>query len=417
MISRTIQGEFGEIQIYGICDAAFIGVLEQFEINFGERGELGASVCLTQNGKKVVDLWGGLANAETKAPWTRDTISIVFSSTKGAASICVNMLVSRGLVDLDAPVVKYWPEFGQKGKEEIPVHMILSHQSGIPHWRKQLKDYAMADWEYMVKACEEEKPFWKPGERHGYHAFSIGVMSGEIVRRVTGKSIGTFFQDEVAKPLGLDFWIGLPAEYDPRVATMVMPEEPGEGEPIAALFIKAAADPESIQALILNNTGRFLEKFDHRALRGAEIPAANGITNARGLAGIYAPLACGGKLGDFEMVDSNTLARMGAVASATGMDESLLVPMRYSLGFTKAFDNRGWKPGNEDSILMSEDAFGCPGYGGSIGLADPLAKMSFGYTMNRMGQGTALNPRGQSLLDAAYRALGYRSNTSGRWIT
>ncbi|MBW2367764.1 MAG: beta-lactamase family protein [Deltaproteobacteria bacterium] len=427
MISHTIQSEFGEIQINGICDAAFNGVLETFEENFRERGELGACVCITQNNVPVVDLWGGLAKAKTKAPWTRDTVSFIWSSTKGAMAVCVHMLVSRGLIDLDAPLARYWPEFGQKGKQDIPVHLILSHQGGIPHWRKRLKDYAFLDWDYMVKACEEEEPFWKPGERHGYHALSIGFLCGELVRRVTGKTIGAFFQEEVAKPLGLDFWIGLPEEYDPRMAAIMMPGELGqdglvfadEGGPTSDFYVKAATEPDSIQGLQEYNHGGFLDNYYKRAYRAAESPAVGGISNARGLAGMYAPLACGGKTGNFEMVDADTLARMGAVAAA-GNDATLLLPTRYGLGFHKGCDNRGWKTDHKNHILMynvimSEDAFGHVGFGGSIGLADPAANMSFGYVMNRMGMGIGLNPRGQSLLDAAYRSLGYRSNASGRW--
>jgi CubicO group peptidase (beta-lactamase class C family) len=225
--------------------------------------------------------------------------------------------------------------------------------------------------------------------------------------------VGKFLRDEIAEPLGVDFWIGLPEEYDPLVATMIFPEQ---ADPPADFFVMVEQDPESIQSKIFTNDGGHFTSFQTRAALAAEIPAAGGVANARGLAGIYAPLACGGTLGDVELVDKNTLARMGAVSSATGLDKTLLVPMRFSLGFTKAIDNRRGKPGNQDTILMSEDAFGCPGFGGSIGLADPVAKMSFGYCMNNMGPGTALNPRGQSLLDATYRALGYKSNASGRWI-
>jgi CubicO group peptidase (beta-lactamase class C family) len=413
MISKKTQSEFGEVEIAGTCDSAFNEVLEEFESNFRERGELGASVCVTREGKTVVDLWGGLADAETRKPWTRDTISIVWSSTKGAAAVSMHVLASRGLVDLDAPVVKYWPEFGKKGKETTLVKMFLDHSAGLPHVKEKLPQDAFFDWEIMAKALEDAELWWEPGTRTGYHAFTKGWLNGEIVRRVTGQSIGAFFRKEIGDPLDLDFWIGLPETHDSRVAKIIFPEQ---GDPPADFFIKVETEPEGIQSMIFTNEGGFMGTFETMAARRAEIPAAGGIANARGLAGLYAPLACGGKLGGVELVDSDTLARMGAVSSASGLDASLLVPMRFALGFTKAMDNRRGKPGNQDTILMSEDAFGCPGFGGSIGLADPVAGMSFGYSMNRMGPGTALNPRGQSLLDATYRALGYTSSASGRWI-
>jgi CubicO group peptidase (beta-lactamase class C family) len=413
-IHRRIQSEFGEVRIDGFCAPKFNTVLDTFENNFLERGELGASVCVTQNGTPVVDLWGGLACAETRAPWTRDTIALVYSSTKGAAAICVHRLAAKGLIDLDAPVAQYWPEFGQNGKEQITVNMVLSHQSGLVHWQKKLKEDALTDWDYMIKACEEEEPFWMPGLRHGYHASSFGFLCGELVRRVTGKSIGAFFQDELVEPLGIEFWIGLPARHDTRVATMVMPGRPAEWRPAPDVFAMSAAVPDSLPGLMFNNDGGWARHQHSRAFRAAEIPSVNGYTHARGLAGLYAPLACGGKLDDFELVDRNTLARMGAVASA-GYDEMLLIPTRFGLGFMKSFDNRCLEPAKRDSLVISEEAFGHAGFGGSIGLADPAAQMSFGYVMNRLAPVVIMNPRGQSLVDATYRSLGYRSNSSGRW--
>jgi CubicO group peptidase (beta-lactamase class C family) len=416
MINRKIQSSFGEIEIQGICEQAFAEVEEQFERNFRERDECGGSVCVTHDGRTVVDLWGGLADSETKTPWARDTISIIWSSTKGATALCLHLLVSRGLVDINAPVVKYWPEFGSKGKEKITVKMLLTHQCGLLHFRNQVPEGAFADWTKMIRLLEEEEPMHKPGERSGYHAYTFGWLVGEIVHRVSGKSLGTFFRDEVAKPLGLDFWIGLPEEHDKRTATMIPPPMPGPDDPIGDYVRAMLSDPQSIQAILAANTGGWQENFNARMYRAAEVPAANAYTNARGLAGMYAPLACGGKLGNVELVNKDALAGMGAVCSASEVDALLLHPMRFSLGFMKAIDNRHKEPGNQETNLMSEEAFGHPGYGGSIGLADPGAMMSFGYTMNKMGPGTAINIRAQSLLDATYRSLGYTSNSSGRWI-
>jgi CubicO group peptidase (beta-lactamase class C family) len=399
--------------VQGTCDPKFQEVRQEFERNFQERGEVGASVCVTVQGQTVVDLWGGQANAETNTPWSEDTVSVVFSSTKGATALCAHILASRGQLDLDAPVAKYWPEFAQSGKENIPVKMLLSHQAGLPAVRETLPDGAYADWDLIVNALAKEEPFWEPGTRNGYHALTFGWLVGEVVRRVSGKSLGTFFKDEVAGPLGLDFWIGLPEDKESRVAPMIS-AEPNPESP----FFREIATPGSMQSIVLLNMGGYMgaePQFDTRAAHAAEIGGAGGITNGRGLAGMYEPLALGGKKGSVELVNSATLARMGRVASSTGRDAVLVMPTRFALGYMKTMDNRKEPAGVQDSVLVSEAAFGHVGAGGSFGLADPLAGMSFGYTMNRMGPGASLNDRGQSLVDAVYRALGYQSNASGAW--
>jgi CubicO group peptidase (beta-lactamase class C family) len=386
------------MDIQGFCDAKFHAVRQEFERNFRERGEVGASVCITVGGQTVVNLWGGTAHVATGAPWTEDTVSLVFSCTKGATALCAHILASRGRLDLDAPVAKYWPAFAHAGKAHIPVRMLLNHQAGLPAVRKPLPQGAFYDWDLMVAALEKEEPFWEPGTRNGYHGLTFGWLVGEVVRRVSGKSLGDFFQDEVAGPLGLDFWIGLPAGLELRVASMI-PGQPDTRSP----FFTALADPSSLQSLMFLNTGGYmtLPDYDSQTAHAAEIGGAGGITNARGLAGMYAPLACGGK----GLVSPGTVACMAAVASATGCDAVLLLPTRFSLGFMKSIDNRRLPPGQQDSVILSEDAFGHAGFGGSLGFADPKAQMSFGYTMNKMGPGTGLNERGQSLVDAVYRSL------------
>ena len=399
--------------VHGTCDQRFQDVRQEFERNFQERGEVGASVCVTVGGHTVVDLWGGVANNRTDAPWTEETVSIVFSSTKGATAICAHILASRGELDLDAPVAKYWPEFAQSGKENIPVKMLLNHQAGLPAVRETLPQGAYADWELVVNALAKEKPFWEPGTRNGYHALTFGWLNGEVVRRVSGKSLGTFFKDEIAQPLKLDFWIGLPEDKESRIAPMI----PAKPDPARRLF-QELAKPGTIQALTMGNMGGYMgppPMFDSRAAHAAEIGGAGGVTNARGLAGMYEPLALGGKKGNVELVNSETLARMGCVSSATGEDAVLIMPTRFALGFMKTMDNRKEPAGVQDSVLISEEAFGHVGAGGSLGFADPKAGMSFGYTMNKMGPGLSLNERGQSLVDAVYRELGYQSDASGAW--
>ena len=402
--------------VSGFCESRFERVHEEFLRNFAERGEVGASACVTLEGEKVVDLWGGEARVDTGAPWQEDTVSLVMSATKGATALCAHILASRGLLDLDAPVVKYWPEFGKAGKEKITVAMCLGHQAGLPAVRKRLPEGAFYDWKLMVDALADEEPFWEPGTRHGYHALTFGWLVGEIVRRVSGRSLGTFFRDEVAEPLGLDFWIGLPEAAEPRVAPVIPADPPSENQPLPA-FVAAAFNPSSIQAAAFGNTGGYMpSEADSRAGHAAEIPAANGITNARGLAGMYAPLACGGSLRGITLVDTDALSRMASVFSASSEDVLYLMPIRYSLGFHKAVDNRKQPPEKRRSLILSEDAFGHVGAGGYLGFADPRAKVSFGYTMNKMGPSGLLNERGQALVDALYLSLGYTSNTSGCWI-
>ncbi len=410
-------------EVSGFYDPQFELVAEEFVRNFQERGEVGASVCIKLEGETVVDLWGGIARTDTQTPWVEDTISILWSATKGATALCAHILASRGLLDLDAPVTTYWPEFGQAGKEMIPVKMLLNHQSGLAALSEPLRPGAFYDWELMIKVLEKQAPFWTPGSMHGYHAFTFGWLVGEVVRRVSGKSLGTFFREEVAKPLGLDFWIGLPEELEDRVAPMIPAPPPDPNGPVSAMFA-AMVDPTSLQTLLMFNSGGHMVPgpdgilgFNLQAAHAAEIGAAGGISNARGLAGMYAPLANGGSLNGVDLVSKDTLARMAAVSSASGLDVSILAPTRFSLGYVKSVDNRS-EPGctENDSLIISEEAFGHSGFGGAMGFAEPAARMSFGYVMNRMGDGLGLNSRGQSLVDATYVSLGYSSNASGAWI-
>jgi CubicO group peptidase (beta-lactamase class C family) len=402
----------------GICKPGFERVAEAFEKNFAAKGEVGASVCLTLGGETVVDLWGGIADQKTAAPWTRDTVSIVFSCTKGATAICAHVLASRGKLDIDAPVAELWPEFAQNGKEHVTTRMMLDHSAGVPALRAKVKDSGPYEWDYMTGLLAEEAPFWPPGTRNGYHGFTFGWTVGEMVRRASGTSLGTFFQNEVAKPLGLDFWIGLPEDIEPRVAPII-PYVYKADEAKTPFMIDLTKNRESAASLFFFNVGAWRTGgANTRAGHAAEIGAANGITNARGLAGLYAPLANG----DGKLVDATTLARMGEVSMATHDDATLRIPTRFALGFMKSMDNRkrgvGAKLFGEDvdSVIMGSAAFGHVGAGGSLGFADPAAGLSFGYTMNRMGPGLLMNERGQALVDAAYRSLGYGNKDGGVWV-
>jgi CubicO group peptidase (beta-lactamase class C family) len=404
--------------VQGSGERRFRAVREEFERNFAERGEVGASVCVTLEGKTVVDLWGGVADRHTGRPWQRDTIGLVMSCTKGAVALCAHLLADRGQLDLDAPVARYWPEFTQAGKADIPVKWLLDHQAGLPAFREPLRPGGLYDWDYLVRLLAAQAPFWPPGTRQGYHAVTFGHLLGEVVRRVSGRPLAAFFREEVAGPLGLDFHLGLPAEDEGRVAPTIPPDFPPPGEVRSRFLAHAVDEPQSIQGLIVKNTGRNHSPRDHDSptAHRAVLPSQGGITNARGLAGLYAPLALGGAVRGVRLVDEATLARLSAVSSASAIDAVLLTGMRFGLGFVKSSDNRRAPPGARDSVILSEAAFGHPGMGGSLGFADPAARMSFGYTMNKQGRGVLLNERGQALVDAAYRALGYRTDAAGRWV-
>ena len=218
------------MEIQGVCDPKFAEVREEFERNFSERGDVGASVSVVVEGEKVVDLWGGTAVPETGAPWQEDTITVVMSMTKAATALCAHILADRGELDIDKPVAHYWPEFAANGKEHIPVRMLLNHQAGLPGFRHEIPAGKPYDWEYMTNAIAAEQPFWEPGRNYAYHSLTFGWLVGEVVHRVSGKSVGTFFRDEVATPLGLDFWIGLPESEEGRTAPLLPLPVDDEGD-------------------------------------------------------------------------------------------------------------------------------------------------------------------------------------------
>jgi CubicO group peptidase (beta-lactamase class C family) len=380
--------------IHGSCDPGFEPVRDAFLANFTARGEIGASVCVTHRGRVVVDLWGGIASPKTGAPWTKDTVSIVFSCTKGAAALCAHMLVERGALDLHDDVAKLWPAFAASGKAGTTLANMLAHTSPVPHVRDPVKPGGYADWEYMVERVAAEPAWWEPGTRQGYHGVTYAWTVGQMVRLAAGEPLGVFFQREIAQKLGLDFHIGLPESEEERVAPMIA-ADPSEVN-FESKFFQAVAQQGSLPQLFLTNNGG--ADFNSREIHAAEMASANGISNARGLAGLYAPLANGGG----GLLKPETIAHMGRVSAATHRDATLLQPMRFGLGFMMSTDNR---QAGGDSLLLGETAFGHVGMGGSVGFADPAEELSFGYTMNRMGAGILLNERGQSLVDAAYQAV------------
>ncbi|HKA15172.1 MAG TPA: serine hydrolase domain-containing protein, partial [Myxococcota bacterium] len=278
--------------IHGRVDPRFARVREEFARNFAERGELGASVCVIASGRTVVDLWGGHADPARERPWREDTLVMVHSCTKGAAAICAHVLADRSELDLDAPVARYWPEFADAGKERIPVHMLLSHRAGLAAIDAPLRPRQGLEWDTMVDALAHQRPNWEPGTAHGYHAITFGWLVGEVVRRISGRTLGRFLRDEIAGPLGLDFWIGLPEAEDPRAARIAPPPPVDPHDAFGAALLDHGSLTR--RAFMNPSTLYFAGGAEFaRRLRAAEIPAANGMANARGLAGLYAPLAAG----------------------------------------------------------------------------------------------------------------------------
>ncbi len=311
---------------------------------------------------------------------------MVFSCSKGAVALCAHLLADRGLLDFNAPVTTYWPEFGGNGKECATVGMLFNHQAGVPAFHQPLKPGAFYDWDYMTAALATEDAFWEPGTQVGYHSFNIGWLGGEIVRRIDGRTFDRFFREEIATPLGLDFWFGLPGNEEYRVAPML---------PIVDHPFQLAARhaPESISALQILNSGGFAQHEEHNLTKAHQacLPAQGGITNARGLARMYAPLSLGGSLSNLRLAREETVHLMGKVSSSTSLDLVLGKPYCYSYGFMKS---GGW--------IKSESAFGHPGAGGSLGFADPNAGLAFGYVMNQQIHDPV---RRQSLVEATYDSL------------
>jgi CubicO group peptidase (beta-lactamase class C family) len=399
-----------EIDIHGAFDGAFKSVREDFFANFQSRGEIGASLAIYLDGKLMVDLWGGIADTATARPWEEDTVAVVFSCTKGMAATCMHMLAERSLLDFNAPVATYWPEFAANGKQDVTVAMALSHQAGVPLYQVDLPVGAFQDFDLLASRLAAETPVWEPGTTHGYHAITIGVIEGELVRRITGRTIGNFLREEVAQPLQADIWIGLPENEDHRVATLYL----GERDPGSPLHQKLAGDPNWIGRKLATNTGDDLNYVNARVRRAVEIPAAGGVASARGLARLYAPLSRDGAVDGVRLLQPSSLHAMRETRSASDCDQILRVPTTFTLGFSKSWGSR--RLGAGQHVILGKDAFGTPGLGGSIGFADADARMSFGYVMNRHGSGVGLNERGQALIDAAYRSLGFRTSAPGFWV-
>ncbi|MHA2390960.1 MAG: serine hydrolase domain-containing protein [Promethearchaeota archaeon] len=379
-----------EIEIYGFCDDRFAAVKEVFQQNFKTQGEVGASFAATLNGNFVVDIWGGYADKAKSRPWEKDTIVNVFSTTKVMTIICALMLVDRGQLDLDAPVAKYWPEFAQNGKENILVRQIFSHTSGLAGWEEKIKIEDFYNWDKVVSLLANQKPWWEPGTNNGYHAVTHGYLLGEIVRRITGKSLGTFFREEVSGPLNADFHIGFGQEHDSRVADLIPFELPQKGEPG---YIEM--DPQSLFGRVFSNPVIDIEETKTRQWRAAEIPAAGGHGNARSVARIGSAIACGGEVDNIRLLKIETIKKAMKEQSYT-QDLVLMMPIRFGVGFGLP---------SKEIPFPSPNTVWWGGAGGSMIIMDLDNKLSICYVMNQMKMTIVGDTRPLKLITAVYEGL------------
>ncbi|MER5910647.1 serine hydrolase domain-containing protein [Streptomyces sp. NPDC001982] len=381
--------------VHGHCDARFAAVRQAFEENFRDRDELGAAVAVTVDGEPVVDLWGGWADEAHTRPWERDTLVNVWSTSKGPVALCAHILADRGLLDLDAPVAAYWPEFAAAGKERVRVRHLLSHRAGLSGLREPHSLEQLYDWELTTARLAATQPWWEPGSRSGYHALTYGFLVGEVVRRISGLLPGAFLEREVTGPLGIDFTIGLPEKESGRVAELVHARG-GLTSEQAAIFSQLA--PAALAALTNPVVGA--AQANTPQWRAAEIPAANGHGTARAVTALYGVFAGRGSHGGRLVLSAEAAER---VREGQGSCRDLVLGAGFE-GETEIGLGL-WLSGPNGSYGPNPRAFGHDGFGGSCGLADPEAGVSLGYVMNRMGPRIADDPRKMALVDALYSAL------------
>ena len=408
----VLRGRVSPDSIGGDVDEGYGKLADVFRGNVSSGQEMGAAVAVYRDGRKVVDLWGGFRNGTTQAPWEQDTIVTVFSTTKGIASLAVAVAASRGLISYDAKVADYWPEFAQAGKDAITVRQLLSHQAGLPALSPQLTLQDLADPSSMSAKLAAQRPAWTPGTRHGYHAITLGWYEGELIRRTdpAGRSIGQFFADEVAKPLNLDFYIGLPDTVDrDRVAHLLIPSRLKSMLHLYVLpprLVAASFNPFGLTVRSLNIVKGIngpSEDFNRDELRVIEMPAGNGTGDARSIAKLYGSAATGGSEIGLSPSVLDALEKPATPPTKGLRDKVLQADAKYSLGFSK--------PSQMTTFGSSNNAFGTPGAGGSFGLADPDTGVGFAYVMNRMGI-HMIDPRERALRNALFHdILGARPQT------
>lgn len=381
------------MEIGGTVEDGFEAVGVEFERNFTDRREVGASCCVYVDGRPVVDLWGGRTSAaEDAAPYGPRTLQMVASATKGAMAICAHRLVARGELDLDAPVAEYWPEFGAAGKESIPVRWLLSHQAGLPVVDEDISMQDIYAWDPAVSAMARTAPLWEPGAAHGYHAITYGWLLGEVLARITGKLPGSVLAEEIASPLGLELYVGLPESEHPRVSALMRNPPAGPGAPVEELSARMA-DPASLAHRAFFVHAGLIAAFNEPALWSAQLPAGNGIGTAHALARMYA--ACLDEVDGVRLLDADTLGE-ATTEQAAGVDAVNGFDTRYALGFQLAFPYRP---------MAGPGSFGHYGLGGSVGFADTRHGFAFGYAVNQMGSPTPADPRSSALIEAVVRSV------------
>jgi CubicO group peptidase (beta-lactamase class C family) len=405
----------GETMIHGSVAPGFEEVEAEFKRNFAGRGELGAACAIYYQGEKVVDLWGGYRDEQTLAAWEEDTLVPVFSTTKGFSALSLALAHSQGRLDYEEKVATYWPEFAQNGKGNITVRQLLEHKAGLCAIDEPLDVELLADLDALATVLAKQKPAWEPGTRSGYHAWSLGWYQNELIRRIDPqhRSLGQFFQDEIARPLNAEFYIGLPPDVpDSRIATLEDTTSPLQilvsinKYPLS--LILAFFNPQSLTVRAMNNPPLLFHKtnFNRRDVRSVEIPSGNGIGQVRAMARIYSAFASGGK----ELkLKPETLAALHASPippSVARRDEVLKVNLSCTLGFCKPFPDAGYA-----LFGSSSKSFGFPGAGGSFAFADPDAQVGYAYATNKLGGYLWDDPREKPLRDAFYRRLNLQRET------
>lgn len=391
--------------IKGLVEPGFEAVRDAFASNFEQEREVGAAFCAHVEGRKVVDLYGGSFDRAGTRPYGPESLQLVFSTTKGATAICANLLAQRGLLDMDAPVSTYWPEFDQAGKGSMPVRYLLSHQAGVPAIDRRLSPEELQAWTPVAEALAEQTPFWEPGTAHGYHALSYGYLVGEVVRRITGRSIGTYFAEEVAAPLGLEFFIGLPEEYEDRVSPIVGANFEGglTNDSDAGGAPSGFASTLVARALNLGGAIRDRDWMNQRAWHAAEMPAGNGITNATSLSRMYAAVIGTVDGGLPEPLLTPAQLERARTPLTSGADQVFA-----SVGFTlEQKIGLGFWRSSPVTLFGGEGSFGHGGAGGSYGFADPEHGLAVGYVMNKMAMEEFTgDARSHGLIRALYEAIG-----------
>ena len=370
-----------------------------FQDNFEKLGELGGAVSVWQNGKAIVDLYGGFREARREDPWTSDTLVLVWSATKGIGSGCVLHALQEHKINLDRQVAEFWPEFAQAGKEKITLAQLLSHQAGLCALDRRVD---VLEYDAVIRALEAQKPLWPPGTAHGYHARTFGFLLDELVRRIAGKTLSDYWRETFARPLNLDFWIGLPEKENSRVATMYAarsgkPPEPKNGQSGSDFYAdlvtpgtlarKTFTSPYGLNAISGMNTP---------AIRAQPIVSFGGIGSAAALAKFYSMLANGGKADGQTFFSAQTLEWMSTTLT-DGIDQVFQIPTAFSAGFMK--DSRN---ATRRMFGPSPTSFGHPGAGGSHAFCDPENRIAFAYVMNQMEQSLLPNEKSLRLVDAIY---------------